>query len=204
MSNIVNRTNSIFFGLLMGFCIPLFIWVLIFEHIAIFILLPIFPVIGVLLGLILGSRGKIPPLKVWVSLLIFTIFIGITIGYSDARGLIMRLQRERIASELSEQYTGSRIIEKEYSSGNGMEEPPNVKIVIENDDSFERIARNYDTQFKDNGWKMRHGVWQKMVSWRKGNYEVFLYKNDEDYKNKTIYSLRVDYLGYWMTHFRSI
>jgi len=178
---------------------PLFVWVLFFEHIALFILLPIFPVIGVVLGLMLASRSKIPPLKVWVSLLIFTIFIGITIVYSDARGLIMRLRRERMAIELSEQYPGSKVIERKYSGGNGMEEPPNMEVVIEGDGPYEEIVQFYSEWFNKNQWKQR-----SINSWRSNNYEVFIFKGEKIVDGKTVYEINVDFLGYWMTHFRSI
>ena len=199
-----NRSNSIFFGLLMGLCIPLFVWILFFEHIAIFILLPIFPVVGVLSGFVLGSLGKIPSLKVWVSLLIFTIFVGLSFGYSEIRGLILHSQRVENATDLAMQYPGSKILSKKYSYGNGMEEPPNVEIIMKNNDSFEEIARNYDSNLKQNGWRMRHGNWKKLVSWRKDNFEIFLYNEGNDELGKTTYSITVDYLGYWMTHFRNI
>ncbi|HAS33973.1 TPA: hypothetical protein DCS34_01525 [Candidatus Peribacteria bacterium] len=194
-----NRLLSIFFGTLMGLCVPFFIWVLFVEHLTFFVIFPIFPIAGVTIGLVFGWMGRIPPLKVWVSLLVFTIFIVVSIGYAELRGFLMRLQREHAASVLSMQYPGSTIIEQKYSGGNGMEIPPNVSMFITATGSFVGVAKYYDGQFGKNGWQPRARDWSVWLSWRKGNYEVFLH-NENSNSEKVTYRLDIDFLGYWMTH----
>ncbi|PIR48157.1 hypothetical protein COU80_06040 [Candidatus Peregrinibacteria bacterium CG10_big_fil_rev_8_21_14_0_10_55_24] len=192
-----NRLLSSLFGILMGLCVPLFLWTLFAEHLTFFIILPIFPLVGAVLGLLLGLFNRIPPLKIWVSLLIFTIFIGASAGYSEIRGILMRTRREHIATLLSMQYPESKIIEKKYSRGNGMEVPPNASIVMKSDSPYEEIVKYYDEQFRENGWQSSH-------PWKKNNYQVFLHKDQTIAENGTNYILRVDFLGSWMTHFSKI
>lgn len=192
-----NRLLSILFGTLMGLSLSLLIWVLFAEHLTLFILVPILPLIGVMIGLILGWLRKIPAPKAWISLLIFTIIIGISIGYTELRWILLRARREQITSMLSMQYPDSRVIAQRYRSGNGMEEPPNVTVLIESNGAYEEITRFYDAYLKQHNWQ-RHGG-----AWRKHNYEIFLH-NKSINSLKTSFELRVDFLGSWMTHFSKI
>ena len=200
MSNLILR---IIYGTLMGVGISLLLWVLIFEHLTFFIITPLFPLVGFSMGLIFACLDRIKPRKLWVSLLAFTVFVGLSFGYSELRGLILRSQRLNNAIDLAMQYPESEVIGEEYSVGNGMEYPPSVKILISNQDSFENIARYYDSKLRKNGWEIRYGIWQELVSWRKNSFEIFLRNKIENNTDRTTYSIRIDYLGYWMKPFPS-
>jgi len=196
-----DRLLSTFFGILMGFCVPLFLWVLFAEHLTFFILVPILPIVGILIGFLFGVFRRIPPYKIWVSLLIFTIFIGASIGFSEIRDLMVHVRREQVAYTLLMKYPGTKITEKKYSGGNGMEYPPNVTFFIEVDTSFVEMAKYFDDYFGKNGWQKRHSDQSALLSWQKNNTEVFL--SNKNRRSPTI-EFRVDYWGYWLTLFSKI
>jgi len=198
-----DRLFRIFFGILLGLCVPLLVWVLLVEHLILFIILPIFPIIGVILGITLGLLGKLPPLKIWMSLLIFTVVVAASIGYEKVRTTIMQSRRESIASSIAHLYPESEIIEAHYQRGNGMEVPPNASLVIETEGSYEEVARHMDKQLLRNGWQRGDSAWFTGFSWQKGNYEAFMSRsNDVQDSDRTVYQLNVDFLGSWLTHFR--
>lgn len=196
-----NRLLSTLFGTLMGFCIPLFLWVLFAEHLTLFILVPIIPIIGIVIGFIFGIFRRIPPLKIWVSLLIFTIFVGATYGYAEIRGKLLRSRRENIALDIVKKYPNIRIIETKYSDGNGMEIPPNVTVEIESDSPFEEMAKYYDNELNKNGWSQKYSDLSSKLAWRKRSNEAFL--SNRNRQSPTV-KFRIDYWGYWMTHFAQI
>jgi len=187
-----NRQRSIIFGILLGYCLSLFLWTLFFEHTTLFVLFPIFPIAGISIGCVFGWYGSIPPLKIQTSLLIFVIVIGISAGLKEARGLILRERRESTAAALSSLYPESAVLSQEYNKGNGMEIPPNVSTTIESDESYENIIAYYDSYFRSDGWVRQGG-------WRKRNCEIFLHKINSQ-TQKTVYELNIDFLGWWVTN----
>lgn len=178
-------------------------WVLLIEHLALFILFPIFPIIGFITGLLLGLLGKIPPLKAWHSLLITLIIISISFGYSELRGFVLRERREHIVSALAMINPDSKITDQHYSGGNGMEEPPNITVLMESDNSFDEIKNQYENYFQKNDWQPSKGAWFTGTAWKKNNYEVFLHDKTKN-ATKVVYQLNVDFLGSWVTHFAKI
>jgi len=196
-----HRLLSTFFGILMGICIPLFLWVLLVEHLALFILLPILPIIGIIIGFSLGALGRIPPLKIWISLLIFTIFVGASAGYAEIRGMLLRSHREKISLSILRQYPNIKIIETKYGEGNGMEIPPNVTVKIESNDSFEEIAKYIDNVLAKNGWGREFAKWASQLAWHKDRNEAFL---TNKYGLSPTIEFRIDFWGYWMTNFSKI
>ena len=182
----------------MGICIPLFLWVLLWEHLTLFILLPILPIIGIIIGFSLGMLGRIPPLKIWISLLIFTIFVGASAGYAEIRGALLLSRREQITLHALKQHPNIRIIETEYSEGNGMEIPPCVTAKIEGNDSFEEIAKYIDNELSKNGWEREYADWASKIAWRKGRDEAFL---TNKYRLAPTIEFRIDFWRYWMMSF---
>lgn len=192
------RLSRIFLGILLGLCIPLIICVIFVENIALFILIPIFPIIGVLVGMILGWRCKLPALKVWQSLLFFTVFISVTLAYDNIRSHVLEAHRKRMTHSIVMQYPDMMITENKYSRGNGMEIPPNVAMTLESDDEYETMRQYFDEYFKRNGWNN-----QGSRQWWKNNYRAYLNEYYEDHKpKKNTYSFRIDFYGNWMTHFK--
>lgn len=193
-----HRFRSTFFGILMGICIPLFLWVLLVEHLTLFILFPVLPIIGVVLGFSLGMFGRIPPLKIWISLLIFTIFIGASAGYAKIRDTLLHSSREQITLHTLRQHPNIKIIETKYSEGNGMEIPPYVTAKIESNDSFEEIAKYIDNELSKNGWEREYANWASKLAWRKDGNEAFL---TNKYRLAPTIEFRIDFWRYWMTNF---
>jgi len=189
-----NRLLSTFFGVLLGMCIPLFFWTLFFEHISLFILFPIFPIVGVIIGVVLGVLGRIPPLKVWVSLLIFTLFIGASLGFSELRSQILRNRRESIATDLAQLIPELQIVELRYSSGNGFDDLPSVEAVLSLPNSNSHIRDNFDRLLLERGWNRSSG------SWRKKTYNVFLHTNGTSKEGDALITISLDFLGPWFKH----
>ncbi|MDD2778344.1 MAG: hypothetical protein PHI16_05615 [Methanocellales archaeon] len=165
------------------------------EHLALFILLPILPITGMIIGFSLGILGKIPPLKIWVSLLIFTIFIGASAGYTELRNIIMHSRREKTTLSILRKDPNIRIIETRYDGGNGMEIPPNVTAKIESTDSFEKIAQYFDNELTNNGWEREYAKWESQLAWRNGRDEAFL---TNKYRLAPTIEFRIDFWGYWI------
>ena len=194
----MNPLPRILFGILMGICIPIFLWVLLMEHITLFVLFPIFPIAGVIIGFLLGKFNRIPSLKIWVSLLIFTIFIGASAGYTELRNIIIQSRREKTTLSILRKDLNIRIIETKYAKGNGMEIPPNVTVKIESNDSFKEIAKYFDNELEKNGWRREYAKWESQLAWRKNRDEAFL---TNKYRLAPTIEFRIDFWGYWMMSF---
>lgn len=201
-SNLVlNRLNNILTGALLGFATALLIHVVLFEHATFFILLPVLPLLGIISGVILRMKIKIPPFKTWISLFIFTVIISISVSISTIRGNILEEQRRKISRSIALMHPEVHILNTKYSVGNGMEVPPHVTLRISNDNSFESVSEFYNNILQSNKWNVRASGRQ----WKKENYVIYLnnYYREQDKKLELEdYRITVDFYGSWMTHFK--
>jgi len=193
MSSSLTRILS---GSLIGLCLSLLIWVIIFEHITFYIILPIFPIIGLLLGALIGYIKIIPEFKLLKLILLLTILITSSFVFDYVRETAMSSIRINFAQSISSQYPQAKITHEYYNDGNGMEIPPSVQLTIESNDNYQDIINFYDKWFLENDWKSRH-------PWKKDNFQIFLRKYEDGItRNKTIFKVEIDFLGNWLTHFK--
>jgi|GEM_PF-3693026 len=184
-------------GTLIGFASPLLLFTILFEHNTLFFLIPVLPIMGIVIGILLGLFQKIPKLKVWISLLLFTTTIGITLGYSAIRQKMLKTAREQFAITLVHQYSNNKIIDVKYNPGNGLETPPNVLIFVKSDDSFEEIANFFENSFQENGWHSRKSGWFLGKEWEKQRTIVY-YNNRAKEMGEADFWMSVDFNNYWL------
>lgn len=197
---ILNRLDKICTGAILGFAASMLIHVILFEHETFFILLPILPLLGITIGVVLCMSNKIPQLKLWILLFIFTVIVSTAFGISTIKSNILEVQRRKTSKSVALMHPGVHILDIKYSRGNGMEMPPHVIFRISNKDSYESVSKFYNEALESNHWNVR----SPGRKWRKGNYVIYLsnYYNERDKKLESEdYRITVDFYGLWTSHF---
>ncbi len=190
----------IFFGALLGLSLSLLIYVILFEHLTLFLMLPVFPIIGTGIGILLGSIKKLPPMKIYLSLAIFTAIFAISIGCIKLKDEFLRRQRESIAASIAQIFPGADIVKITYEKGNGWEIPPNVDVHISKKTTRDEVSHFYAAYFEKNG----QAPWQDMSAdgrgrkWQNKNIAVYLNYNNYKDKGPEDYKIGVDFYGSWI------
>lgn len=190
------RAARLFAGGLLGFGLPILIESIIFENVAFVIFVPWILLVGTGIGCILGAR-YVPPLKVWVSLGMFTLLILSTVLIVNTKSIVLQQQRTATTLATLPRFPNAIVVSHEYSF---KREPfvstPVVTMHFLSDDTFEKIKRYYKQQLEKEGWTTSE--WYSKISWRKGNYAIAIDEGDMDEQRKTKYWVRMEFHGSWL------
>lgn len=183
------------FGGFLGFGLALLALTLPFEHPILLWVLFWIPLLSVIVGALLGWRGRLPPFRFVLSFALFTLLIGLTVFSHKAKQQYLQLQREKIAENLMPHYAISIEKKQLYNGGDGFDNEPMLSITFEDETPFEGIAQFYDRELSSTGWKK---VWPSSgMRWRRDWYEIGL-GNIASNGQKKLYSSTMFFYGSWI------
>ncbi len=192
------KISKIILGLLLGLAIPMFLYSLLAEHLGLFFVFPIVPILGMLIGFGLGIFGLLPNIRIWKSVLIFAIIISFATGVIKTRSAMLKHRRDQIANPIKEVIgqLGSLDYKSKYSAGNGFDLYPKIEFSVESNISYETLISTLDEKLRQDGWVMTNDYtspsWMKNAKTTIGAYKT------HDNLSDSLYTIRITFKDRWI------